>query len=547
MNLGEALFLQNKDGSPAKVKADGSPGGEYYVYFGYNTTEDTGAEKTAMRVYHNQDSNLTHDPGENGAVSGNDIIAETDETTGRTAFKAKNVWLFTEEQYTNFVSSFKEESSQNKDGSPNGDFTEKLSNFELLTLDPSAETAIASSSSEVAIESKYMTNSEFWTETLHFGRHFEEGKQGTNLTLEQLYDQTIPDGWNKGPEDIAKNTAEAMLKSGFGLLFSAITSGMNYRFTEKLSAEDIDDGYTLESLRHRLGAKSEITYRLNGTNVESTPEGQESTANFDNKKHAYSVYSDTGAYEEAGHYANVFSDEKTETQINGGDVTPPDPENNPNAYPSVKVGDDITYEIKWHNAETNDKDQAIPAKVIISDPLDKGVDFVSAWVDFEPISSTGLELEAGRGGSVTTGDQVPKITYDAGSHTVIWDLGEQNARARGLVYLKVRVNGKSLNAGEVENDAPVKVGNNEQWTNKVKNPVRDDGDLTVSKVVTGGAADRGTEFHFTVELSDKSINGAYGDMTFTDGAAEFTLKDGDHKTAAAGVMFVRGRRRTGRH
>ena len=64
------------------------------------------------------------------------------------------------------------------------------------------------------------------------------------------------------------------------------------------------------------------------------------------------------------------------------------------------------------------------------------------------------------------------------------------------------------------------------FTNKRKS-----GDLTVSKTVTGDAGDTNKEFHFTVELSDKTITGTYGEMKFTDGVASFTLKHNGHATA----------------
>lgn len=72
------------------------------------------------------------------------------------------------------------------------------------------------------------------------------------------------------------------------------------------------------------------------------------------------------------------------------------------------------------------------------------------------------------------------------------------------------------------------------------------GNLTVSKTVTvTGAdldeADRSREFNFTVTLSDNTINGEYGDMTFENGVAQFTLKHGESKTAAklpVGVTYT---------
>ena len=57
------------------------------------------------------------------------------------------------------------------------------------------------------------------------------------------------------------------------------------------------------------------------------------------------------------------------------------------------------------------------------------------------------------------------------------------------------------------------------------------GDLTVSKTVSGNAASSTKEFSFTVALTDTSINGTYGDMTFENGVAAFTLKGGESKKA----------------
>lgn len=56
------------------------------------------------------------------------------------------------------------------------------------------------------------------------------------------------------------------------------------------------------------------------------------------------------------------------------------------------------------------------------------------------------------------------------------------------------------------------------------------GDLKVSKTVSGNRGDTNRAFTFTVTLSDTSINGTYGGMTFTDGVATFSLKHGESVT-----------------
>lgn len=60
------------------------------------------------------------------------------------------------------------------------------------------------------------------------------------------------------------------------------------------------------------------------------------------------------------------------------------------------------------------------------------------------------------------------------------------------------------------------------------------GNLTVSKIVSGDGADHNKLFSFSVTAAYepfKAINGTYGDMTFVDGTATFTLKDQQSKTA----------------
>lgn len=65
------------------------------------------------------------------------------------------------------------------------------------------------------------------------------------------------------------------------------------------------------------------------------------------------------------------------------------------------------------------------------------------------------------------------------------------------------------------------------------------GNLRVSKIVSSGETDKA--FTFTVTLSDKTINGIYGNMEFKNGVATFKLKHGESITAAglpAGISYV---------
>ena len=99
----------------------------------------------------------------------------------------------------------------------------------------------------------------------------------------------------------------------------------------------------------------------------------------------------------------------------------------------------------------------------------------------------------------------------------------------GITYkiVEVKINGTALEDGTAESyvmtqdeDDPLVIINTQV------------GDLEVSKAVESELeSDHTREFNFTVTLSDKTISGTYGDMSFMDGVAEFTLKDGESKTA----------------
>ena len=67
------------------------------------------------------------------------------------------------------------------------------------------------------------------------------------------------------------------------------------------------------------------------------------------------------------------------------------------------------------------------------------------------------------------------------------------------------------------------------------------GDLRVEKEVTGSDGQRSRDFTFTVTLDDATIQGTYGDMTFEDGVATFTLRHGQSATAEdlpAGIGYT---------
>ena len=70
--------------------------------------------------------------------------------------------------------------------------------------------------------------------------------------------------------------------------------------------------------------------------------------------------------------------------------------------------------------------------------------------------------------------------------------------------------------------------------NKTTPPIEPIGSITVTKYVTGNKGDYHRSFPMQITLhgeNGRKINGVYGDMVFTDGVSNFTLKDNESKTA----------------
>ena len=174
----------------------------------------------------------------------------------------------------------------------------------------------------------------------------------------------------------------------------------------------------------------------------------------------------------------------------------------------VGVGDTLTYTIGWANNGVDDRGAAQAADVTVTDVLPKGVNYVEGSAD--------------------------GAAYDAATRTLTWSLGEQAAGATGTLSFDVKVSAEAAVVDDISNTATVKVGENESQTNTTHNSVSREGSLTVKKTVVGGDSQR--EFGFTVALADgdgEPVSGTFGKgehaVTFADGKANFTLKDGGEK------------------
>ncbi len=155
----------------------------------------------------------------------------------------------------------------------------KLQYYNLVIRRPEGET------SETAFTSPLSTRSQYMTVELEFGKNANatDGSAAGALTPDDIYDKIIPsadrsdlfgnvkksDG-TEGPIDnayIAEHTAEFTLHHGEGLLLSGLDNRITYRFTEKLTDEQLKQGYTLKRISHVQQRGSDTVYMPGVQNV----------------------------------------------------------------------------------------------------------------------------------------------------------------------------------------------------------------------------------------------------------------------------------------
>lgn len=287
-------------------------------------------------------------------------------------------------------------------------------------------------------------------------------------------------------------------------------------------AGNVFEGYPIEAKNDKDGKVSfgELSFANPGTYHATVTEKASGDALIEDDAHAYTfdvAVTQTGAglkaeiSNERGKktFTNTFTPHDNTKTVTKADVSGAkvDVDGKP-----VGVGDTLTYTIGWANNSVDDKGAAQAADVTVTDVLPKGVDYVE-------------------------GTAAENATYDAATRALTWSLGEQAAGATGTLSFDVKVSAEAAVVDDISNTATVKVGENESQTTTTHNNVSREGSLTVKKTVVGGDSQR--EFGFTVALADgdgEPVSGTFGKgehaVTFADGKATFTLKDGGEKTVA---------------
>lgn len=286
-------------------------------------------------------------------------------------------------------------------------------------------------------------------------------------------------------------------------------------------AGNVLEGYPIEARNDEDGKVSfgELSFTNPGTYHAAVTEKASGDALIEDDAHAYTfdvTVTQTGAglkaeiSNERGKktFTNTFTPHDNTKTVTKADASGAkvDVDGKP-----VGVGDTLTYTIGWANNSVDDRGAAQAADVTVTDVLSKGVNYVEGSAD--------------------------GAAYDAATRTLTWSLGEQAAGATGTLSFDVKVSAEAAVVDDISNTATVKVGENESQTTTTHNKVSREGSLTVKKTVVGGDSQR--EFGFTVALADgdgEPVSGTFGKgenaVTFADGKATFTLRDGGEKTVA---------------
>lgn len=197
----------------------------------------------------------------------------------------------------------------------------------------------------------------------------------------------------------------------------------------------------------------------------------------------------------------------------------------------VQVGSKLVYTINWVNDAVNDKGEAAPATVVITDVIPAGTAYVK-----DSASDGGV--------------------YNADTNTLTWSLGKQEANASGTVVFTVKVTEAALN-NKVENQANIQIGENKTETTskpevfvpgkKVEDANK--GDIQVGDVLTYTVsyANPGKD-SATVTITDKLPKGlTYVDGSASDGGSfdkaenKLTWKINDVKAGATGTVTFKAR------
>lgn len=210
-------------------------------------------------------------------------------------------------------------------------------------------------------------------------------------------------------------------------------------------------------------------------------------------------------------FTNVYYDEgdaKDVTTETGDTTTSVDGE-------MVGAGDTLTYTIDWASNAHDENGNPVSLTITIVDEVPAGV-----TVDQDSITNQGVyDANAGTNGTIT------------------WTLENQAFGTAGTVSFSVTVDDPTDGAAQIENDATVKVGDNEYTTNETHNTVpgkeetTDPGNIIAGDTLSYKITFYGGDENGSAEVVDTMTAG----QEYADGSARVTIGDGEATQVDPGV------------
>lgn len=210
-------------------------------------------------------------------------------------------------------------------------------------------------------------------------------------------------------------------------------------------------------------------------------------------------------------FTNVYYDEgdaKDVTTETGDTTTSVDGE-------MVGAGDTLTYTIDWASNAHDENGNPVPSTITIVDEVPAGV-----TVDQDSITNQGVyDANAGTNGTIT------------------WTLENQAFGTAGTVSFSVTVDDPTDGAAQIENDATVKVGDNEYTTNETHNTVpgkeetTNPGNITAGDTLSYKITFYGGDENGSAQVVDTMTAG----QEYADGSARVTIGDGEATQVDPGV------------
>lgn len=210
-------------------------------------------------------------------------------------------------------------------------------------------------------------------------------------------------------------------------------------------------------------------------------------------------------------FTNVYYDEKDAkgvTTETGDTTTSVDGE-------MVGAGDTLTYTIDWASNAHDESGNPVSSTITIVDEVPAGV-----TVDQDSITNQGAyDANAGTNGTIT------------------WTLENQAFGTAGTVSFSVTVDDPTDGAAQIENDATVKVGDNEYTTNETHNTVpgkeetTDPGNITAGDTLSYKITFYGGDENGSAQVVDTMTAG----QEYVDGSAQVTIGDGEAAQVEPGV------------